>query len=151
MIGVSFIHLRSEWPPNGHLTVRGRRVMPALGLGWYSAAVSDCGCFTSHDAASGLRNASAAPRLMPSPLREREERPPALRLCWIGCALVVFCELQSGLFFACWRALAYRSDSEVFGDGPALGRGSRPIAYIVVVRTALEFPGQLIRRASLLD
>nr|DAN77547.1 MAG TPA: hypothetical protein [Bacteriophage sp.] len=25
--------------------------MPAHGLGWYSATVSECGCFTSHDAA----------------------------------------------------------------------------------------------------
>nr|DAR19475.1 MAG TPA: hypothetical protein [Caudoviricetes sp.] len=42
--------------PNRYLTVRGRRSMPALGLGWYSADVSVCGYWTSqHVVALGHR------------------------------------------------------------------------------------------------
>ena len=53
--------------PDPRLTGFGRRSMPADGLAWYSAVVSGCGRFTSHDSASGLRMARVGHRLMPSP------------------------------------------------------------------------------------
>jgi hypothetical protein len=54
-------------PPGGRLTVCGRRLRPASGLALGCAVVSDCGCFTSHDSASGLRLGRVGHRLMPSP------------------------------------------------------------------------------------
>lgn len=68
---------RSDWrliclivpamPPGGCLTGGGRRLWPAFGLVLVCAVVSDCGCFTSHDSASGLRLAWVGPMLMSSP------------------------------------------------------------------------------------
>lgn len=54
-------------PPVGCLTGGGRRLWPAFGLALGCAVVSDCGCFTSHDVASGLRLARVGPMLVPSP------------------------------------------------------------------------------------
>lgn len=54
-------------PPAGRLTGGGRRLWPAFGLALGCAVVSDCGRFTSHDSASGLRVTRVEHRLMPSP------------------------------------------------------------------------------------
>lgn len=54
-------------PPVARLTGGGRRLWPASGLALVCAVVSDCGCFTSHVSASGLRLGRVGHRLMPSP------------------------------------------------------------------------------------
>jgi len=66
--------------------------MPADSLARYSAGVSECGCFTSQHVARGWRCGLRGYRFMPSPLRERSERPrprPWALLDWVcvGCFL----------------------------------------------------------------
>lgn len=55
-------------------------------------------------------------------------------------------------FFAFGARLPIAATQRILAAVPCLsGRGPRPLLASLFVRTVLEFPGRLIRRASLLD
>nr|DAR15454.1 MAG TPA: hypothetical protein [Caudoviricetes sp.] len=112
--------------PNRHLTVRGRRFVPADGLARYSAAVSDRGSLTSHDAALFWRSfdvSRAVALIFSHRPRESDGEASALAFVGLGVCLIfppregLGCELNSG-YFRLGAFLAYRSDSEALATAP---------------------------------
>ena len=93
--------------PNRHLTVRGRRFVPADGLARYSAAVSDRGSLTSHDAALFWRSfdvSRAVGLIFSHRPRESEREAPGLGFVGSGVRWLFFVNYRVVNFFAYWRA-----------------------------------------------